>query len=60
MKAREKDRWVRHYGLYQLANDPANIATDWPREWMCYQYPAEFQKLAVRLSLRILDGDDQC
>ena len=59
MKAREKDGWIRRYDLYQLANHPANIATDWPREWMCYQYAEEFQKLAVRLSLRILDGDDQ-
>ncbi len=57
MKAREKDGWIRQYGLYQLANHPANIATDWPREWMCYQDPAEFQKLAVKLSLRILDGE---
>ena len=57
MKAKERDRWVRHYALHKLANHPANIATDWIKEWTWYQYQAEFQKLAVELLLRI-EGDN--
>lgn len=57
MKAKDRDGWVRHYDLFTLANHPLNIATDWPREWAWYQYPAEFQKLAIKLLLRI-EGDN--
>ena len=57
MKAKERDGWVRHYDLHKLANQPANIATDWIKEWTWYQYPAEFQKLAIKLLLRI-EGDN--
>jgi|TARA_R100000781_G_scaffold91065_2_gene56390 hypothetical protein len=57
MKAKERDRWVRHYDLHKLANNPVNIATDWLKEWTWYQHPAEFQKLAIKLLLRI-EGDN--
>ena len=56
MKALDKDNWVKYYDLYTLCNHPANIATDYQKDWMHYQYPAEFQKLAVQLLLNI--GDD--
>ena len=56
MKALDKDNWVKHYNIYTLCNHPANIATDYQKDWMHYQYPAEFQKLAVQLLLNI--GDD--
>jgi hypothetical protein len=57
MKAKQRDVWVRHYDLHKLANHPANIATDWIKEWTWYQYQAEFQKLAIKLLLRI-EGDN--
>ena len=57
MKAKERDGWVRHYDLFTLANHPINIATDWPKEWTWYQYPAAFQTLAIKLLLRIA-GDN--
>ena len=57
MKAKQRDVWVRHYDLHKLANHPANIATDWIKEWTWYQYQAEFQKLAIKLLLRI-KGDN--
>jgi hypothetical protein len=54
MKAKEIDNWVKHYDLYTLCNHPSNVATDYTRQWAAYQYPAEFQKLAVKLLLKIL------
>lgn len=56
MKALDKDKWVKYYDLHTLCNHPANIATDYQRGWINYQYPVEFQKLAVQLLLNI--GDD--
>jgi|TARA_Y100000401_G_C8321715_1_gene225686 hypothetical protein len=49
----EHDSLLNQYKLYQLANHPVNIATNWVDKWMHFTTEQEFKDLSIYMQSRI-------